>query len=64
MIDASEHKNYASAVQSMSVRLLLTIAEDNKLKVMSGDVGNTFLHLPKKKFIVEQDWSLEKDMDA
>ena len=64
MIDASEHKNYASAVQSMSARLLLTIAEDNKLKVMSGDVGNTFLHLPKKKFIVEQDWSLEKDMDA
>ena len=31
-------------VQSISVRILLTIAAKNKLKVVSGDVGNAFPH--------------------
>ena len=41
-IDLSDHESYASTVQYMSIRFLLTIAEKNQLKVMSGDVGNTF----------------------
>ena len=42
VIDSSDHESYASTVQYMYIRLLLTIAEKNQLKVMSGDVGNTF----------------------
>lgn len=42
VIDSSAHESYASTVQYMSIRLLLTIAEKNQLKVMSGDFGNAF----------------------
>ena len=42
VIDPSEHLNYASTVQYFSTRLLLTIVDNNWLKVMSGDVGNKF----------------------
>ena len=42
VIDSSEYENYASTVQSILIRLLLTIAEKNGLRVMSGDVGNVF----------------------
>ena len=43
-IDSAHLESYSSVVQSISIRLLLTIAEKEKLKVMCGDVENAFLN--------------------
>ena len=48
-IDSDHLEAYSSVVQSMSVRILLTLAHKHKLKVMSGDVGNAFPNAPTKE---------------
>ena len=45
-IDSMHLESYSSVTQSMSIRLLLTIAEKEKLKVMCGDVENAFPNAP------------------
>ena len=49
MIDSSMWESYASVIQTMSVRLLLTVALSLGLKVMTGDINNAYLHAPTKK---------------
>ena len=44
VLDSSHLESCSSVVQSISVRMLLTIAAKKKLKVASGDVGNAFPH--------------------
>ena len=51
LIDALDQESYASTVQSLSIRLLLTIADKNGLEVMSGDVGNAFPNAYTKETI-------------
>ncbi|MGH7955315.1 MAG: reverse transcriptase domain-containing protein, partial [Gloeomargaritales cyanobacterium] len=44
VIDATMYNSYASIVQAMSLRLLLTVAADNELDIVTGDIGNAFVH--------------------
>ena len=43
-LDSSHLETYLSVIQLLSVCILLTVAAKNNLKVVSGDVGNAFLH--------------------
>ena len=49
LIDSSHLENHSLVVQTMSVRILMTIAHKNGLRMMSGDVGNAFLHEPTQE---------------
>ena len=51
MIDASMYEAYASTIQSFSVRLLLTVAAKEGLKILTGDIGNAFPDAPTKEKI-------------
>ncbi|MGH3054901.1 MAG: reverse transcriptase domain-containing protein, partial [Gaiellaceae bacterium] len=44
VIDATQFNSYASTLQSVSLRLLLTIAHANQLSIATGDIGNAFVH--------------------
>ena len=48
-IDSSHLESHSSVAQSTSKRLLLTMAEKIKLKIVAGDVGNTFPNVPTKE---------------
>ena len=48
-VDSSHLEAYSSVVQSMSLRILLSIAQKQGIKVMSGDVGNAFPHAPTQE---------------
>ena len=43
-LDFLHLESHSSVVQSVSVRMLLTITAKNKMKVASRDVGNAFPH--------------------
>ena len=51
MVDASAYPVYASVLKSENFRMLLTIASDNKLKVVTGDIGGAYLNAPAKEKI-------------
>ena len=44
MVDSSMYESYSSVVQTMTLRLLQTVAVNEKLKIMTGDIGNAFIH--------------------
>ena len=48
-LDSSHLESHSSVVQSVSFRMLLTIAAKNKMKVVSGDVVNAFPHTDAMK---------------
>lgn len=43
-MDSTHHEAYSSVAQTMSLRILLTMAQKHGLKIMSGDVSNAFPH--------------------
>ncbi|MGH7955023.1 MAG: reverse transcriptase domain-containing protein [Gloeomargaritales cyanobacterium] len=49
VVDASMYNSYASTVQALSLRLLLTVAAANDLDIATGDIGNAFLHADCKE---------------
>ena len=51
VVDASAYPVYASVLKSENFRMLLTIASDNKLKVVTGDIGGAYLNAPAKEKI-------------
>ena len=44
VVDSTMYESYSSNVQTMTLRLLQTIAVNQKLKVVTGDIGNAFIH--------------------
>ena len=44
VVNSTGHEVYASTMKSVSARILMTIAADNDLEVMTGDIGNAYLH--------------------
>ena len=44
VIDSSMYESYSSVVQTRSIRLLETIAMNEDLSFMTGDIGNAFIH--------------------
>ena len=51
VVDASSYPVYASVLKSENFRILLTIASDNKLQVVTGDIGGAYLNAPAKEKI-------------
>ncbi|MGH7974542.1 MAG: reverse transcriptase domain-containing protein [bacterium] len=51
VVDASMHNSYASTVNPLSIRLLLTIAKANNLDVVTADIGNAFVHADSKEMV-------------
>ncbi|MGH7955291.1 MAG: hypothetical protein ACREOZ_04955 [Gloeomargaritales cyanobacterium] len=49
VVDASMHNSYASTVNPLSIRLLLTIAKANNLDIVTADIGNAFVHADSKE---------------
>lgn len=43
VVNSSMYESYSSVVQTMTVRLLQTIALKQKLKIVTGDIGNAFV---------------------
>ena len=43
-VDATMWEAYASTVEGISIRLLMTIGLHNKLTMVTGDIGNDFIH--------------------
>ena len=46
MLDSSMYNTYLSTIQGILIRLLFLIAMDNKLDIVTGDVGNAFPTAP------------------
>ena len=44
VVDSSMYESYSSVVQTMTLRLLQTIAVNEGLKIITGDIGNAFIH--------------------
>ena len=44
VVNSNRHKVYASTMKSVSARILMTIAAAKDLEVMTGDIGNAYLH--------------------
>ena len=44
VVDSTGHEVRASTINSVSARVLMTIAAANILEVMVGDIGNAYLH--------------------
>ena len=44
VVNSTGHKVYASTMKSVSSRILMTIAAANYLEIMTGDIGNAYLH--------------------
>eukprot|EP00957_Ditylum_brightwellii_P137363 10472438-Ditylum_brightwellii.AAC.1 len=57
VVDSLKHTTFSSTVQDISVRLMLMIAVQNNLVMMSGDIGNAFFMAPCAKQI----WSVAGD---
>lgn len=51
VVDASAYPVYASVLKSENFRILLTMASDNKLQVVTGGFGGAYLHAPAKEKI-------------
>ena len=51
VVNASEYESYASVVHTRTVRLLMTIAANEGLTLITGDIGNAFLHAKTKEKI-------------
>ena len=49
LIPARMHAAYSSVVSLRTMRIALTVAEMNKLKVMVGDIGNAYLEAYTKE---------------
>ena len=50
VVDSSMYESYSSVVQTMTVRLLQTVALKHDLKIVTGDIGNAFVQaLTKEK---------------
>ena len=47
--DVPSYETYSSVVSRDSVRIILTIAALNNLKVLSADIGNAYLNAPNKE---------------
>ena len=43
-MDSSMYNTYATIIQTMMIRMLLTIAVNEGLKVMTGDISNAYIH--------------------
>ena len=54
VLDCSAHTTYSSTIQDVSVRLLMVIAAQNGLHMMTADVANAFCTAPN----VEKVWSI------
>ena len=44
VVDSSMYESYSSVVQTMTLRLLQTVAVNENLKIITGDIGNAFIH--------------------
>ena len=51
VVNASEYESYASVVHARTVRLLMTIAANEGLTLITGHIGNAFLHAETKEKI-------------
>ena len=52
VIESSMFENYSSVVQTRTIRILETIAINEGLKLIIGDIGNTCIHAnTKEKYI-------------
>jgi hypothetical protein len=54
VLDVSTHTTYSSTIQDLSVRLLMVIAAQNGLHMMTADVANAFCTAPN----MEKVWSI------
>ena len=53
LVDSSNHVTFSSTVKDTSIRLLLLLAKQQKLRFMTGDIGNAFCTAP----CAEKIWS-------
>ena len=44
VVDSSMYESYSSVVQTITLRLLQTVAVNEGLKTITGDIGNAFIH--------------------
>eukprot|EP00957_Ditylum_brightwellii_P008221 621974-Ditylum_brightwellii.AAC.1 len=51
VIDSSDHNTNSSTVKDILVRLMMLIAVNNNIGMMSGDIGNAFCTAPCDKKI-------------
>ena len=51
VIDSSMYESYSSVVQMRTIRLLETVAMNEGLQIMTGDIGNAFVHAFTKEKI-------------
>jgi len=51
VIDSSMYESYSSVVQMRTIRLLETVALNEGLQIMTGDIGNAFVHAFTKEKI-------------
>ena len=49
VIESSMLENYSSVVQTRTLRILETIAINEELKLITGDIGNAFIHVDTKE---------------
>ena len=49
MVEASMYESYSSVVQKRSIRLLETVALNEGLSFVTGDIGNAFIHAETKE---------------
>ena len=44
IVDSSMYNSYQAVIQTMTIRMLMTIALSEDLKVITGDIGNAYVH--------------------
>ena len=44
VVDSSMYSSYQAGIQTMTIRMLMTIALSEALKVITGDIGNAYVH--------------------
>ena len=49
VVESSMYESYSSVVQQRSIRLLETIALNESLSFVTGDIGNAFVHADTKE---------------
>ena len=61
MVNATMYESYASVVQTRTIKILNTIAANEGLNFITGDIGNA---KHKKRYTPKQDRSLDLDQDV
>ena len=57
VVDSSRHEEYAITTKSVSTRILMTIAAENNLNIMTGDIRKVYLNAYTKEKIYTREES-------